>query len=349
VQPRPVYSEQLLQRECGGLIRLPQLVFIPANRRHLLLAECRSSPVVTSHRPSRRTSLVGDDMTRSRVLICQSDDLGWTWLKYRMLTPVGYGSGVALYDRLRSKLVLQYQQFPEVDPYAFTTLLQIYHQTHTSSSFFPPFSPPAQCNFSLALQYFSSHADQDPDCQAILGILNFAALHTHLQNNPSNHGSTTTTTTTTTTDSLLPIPNKRLALYLWKSSSERGSLLGTARHLYHSLCDFERAFYLFLLLAKAGVILAQNSVARCYQNGVGTSVNYQEALRWYLKAANDGYVLAQYNLADLYRLGYTELGLLTEAKLEAVRWYRMADEQGYSRAPAIVKHEISGKIFHLLN
>ena len=53
-----------------------------------------------------------------------------------------------------------------------------------------------------------------------------------------------------------------------------------------------------------------------------------EAVRWYRMAAEQGLAEAQYNLGYRYANGR---GVL-EDDAEAVRWYRMAAEQGYAMA-----------------
>ena len=49
-----------------------------------------------------------------------------------------------------------------------------------------------------------------------------------------------------------------------------------------------------------------------------------EAVRWYRRAAEQGDVLAQYNLGWMYENGRG----VGRDRVEAVRWYRLAAEQG---------------------
>lgn len=55
---------------------------------------------------------------------------------------------------------------------------------------------------------------------------------------------------------------------------------------------------------------------------------YEEAIKWYRKAAEQGYADAQCNLADMYRYGRG----VPEDDEEAVKWYREAAEQGHADA-----------------
>ncbi len=48
---------------------------------------------------------------------------------------------------------------------------------------------------------------------------------------------------------------------------------------------------------------AQNELAIRYKNGQGTPVNYQRAIYWYTRSANNGNKYAQYNLAICYLNG----------------------------------------------
>ncbi|HRD49157.1 MAG: sel1 repeat family protein [Candidatus Competibacter sp.] len=58
------------------------------------------------------------------------------------------------------------------------------------------------------------------------------------------------------------------------------------------------------------------------------SGNYQEAFKWYLKAANQGYAPAQVNLGALYAEGH---GVPQDFQ-EALAWYHKAAGQGYALA-----------------
>jgi len=56
--------------------------------------------------------------------------------------------------------------------------------------------------------------------------------------------------------------------------------------------------------------------------------DYAEAVKWYRLAADQGYAAAQFNLGDMYDNGQG----VPEDDVEAVKWYRLAAEQGDSRA-----------------
>jgi TPR repeat protein len=68
---------------------------------------------------------------------------------------------------------------------------------------------------------------------------------------------------------------------------------------------------------------AQTKRGNLYRNGNGVAKDYVKALHWYRKAANQGFVGAQNNVAVMYDQG---LGV-TKNKSEAAKWYLKAAEQ----------------------
>lgn len=70
-----------------------------------------------------------------------------------------------------------------------------------------------------------------------------------------------------------------------------------------------------------------------YGNGNGVLKNYNEAVKWYQKAAEQGNAMAQYNLGVMYANG---MGVEGELKI-AVEWYRKAANQGHKEAKEALK------------
>jgi TPR repeat protein len=64
------------------------------------------------------------------------------------------------------------------------------------------------------------------------------------------------------------------------------------------------------------------------EKGNGVPQDYKEAIRWYRMAADQGYALAQFNLGVLYANGF---GTAQDFK-EALKWYTMAADQGLAIA-----------------
>ena len=65
-----------------------------------------------------------------------------------------------------------------------------------------------------------------------------------------------------------------------------------------------------------------------YGNGEGVLQDYKEAVKWYRLAAEQGYVDAQFNLGVVYDNGEG----VPQDYAEAVKWYRLAAEQGSAKA-----------------
>ena len=65
-----------------------------------------------------------------------------------------------------------------------------------------------------------------------------------------------------------------------------------------------------------------------YSNGEGVPENDAEAVRWYRLAAEQGDATAQNNLGFMYARGEG----VPEDDVEAVKWYRLAAEQGDATA-----------------
>ena len=73
---------------------------------------------------------------------------------------------------------------------------------------------------------------------------------------------------------------------------------------------------------------AQCNLGLMYNYGNGVKEDEKEAVKWYRKAAEQGYSRAQCNLG----ISYEDGDGVEEDKKEAIKWYRKSAEQGYSRA-----------------
>ncbi len=82
--------------------------------------------------------------------------------------------------------------------------------------------------------------------------------------------------------------------------------------------QFDKALQLWLPLAQQGNVVAQFNVAALYEKGSGVAQNPVEAARWYLEAAKQGDLDAQLKIASLY-----EDGTGVEKDADAARkWYQ---------------------------
>jgi TPR repeat protein len=75
--------------------------------------------------------------------------------------------------------------------------------------------------------------------------------------------------------------------------------------------------------AESGDPAAQHRFGRMFARGLGAPQDYEEAARWYRKAAGRGFGPAQSDLGKLHALGYG----VEQRPGEAVRWFRRAAAQ----------------------
>ncbi len=87
--------------------------------------------------------------------------------------------------------------------------------------------------------------------------------------------------------------------------------------------DYQEAVRWYRAAAEQGYMLAQFDLGQMYDEGQGVPQNYKEAVRWYRAAAEQGFMLAQFNLGQMYDEGQ---GVPQNYK-EAVRWHQAAAEQ----------------------
>jgi serine/threonine protein kinase len=74
--------------------------------------------------------------------------------------------------------------------------------------------------------------------------------------------------------------------------------------------------------------IEQYNLGLAYDTGTGVSKDEAVAVKWYRKAAEQGYSVAQYRLGVCYDYGTG----VSKDEAEAVKWYRKAAEQGDQRA-----------------
>ncbi|KAG0292929.1 hypothetical protein BGZ96_003509 [Linnemannia gamsii] len=91
-----------------------------------------------------------------------------------------------------------------------------------------------------------------------------------------------------------------------------------------STSDFEET----KLKARLGDKVAQFAVGESYRTGRGAQQDYQAAMDWYLKSAEQGYAGAQYGIGYLYDYGHG----VSEDFSKAMEWYQKAAEQGHPAA-----------------
>lgn len=92
--------------------------------------------------------------------------------------------------------------------------------------------------------------------------------------------------------------------------------------------DYNEAAKWFGKAAEQGLAEAQDYLGRMYYNGYGVQQDYNEAVNWVTKAATKGCAKAQY---DLGLMCYEGKGIPQDYK-DAVKWYTKAAEQNYAGA-----------------
>jgi TPR repeat protein len=92
-----------------------------------------------------------------------------------------------------------------------------------------------------------------------------------------------------------------------------------------------------LLNAERGTAEDQYNLGLRYERGAGISQSHQEAVRWYRRAATQGYPDALYKLCEMSERGQG----LPQDYQEALRWCGQAAEHGHGRAMFLL-----GRLYH---
>ena len=95
----------------------------------------------------------------------------------------------------------------------------------------------------------------------------------------------------------------------------------------YKLFEEKIEFYHLNFKANGGDYIAQNNLGVIYEIGEGVPQDYKEAVKWYRKAAEQGFAKGQYNLGRSYHNGQ---GVPQDYK-EAFKWYTKAAEQGFAK------------------
>lgn len=89
--------------------------------------------------------------------------------------------------------------------------------------------------------------------------------------------------------------------------------------------DYEEAEKWFRKAAESGYAKAQFNLGLCYETGNGVEQDYEAAVKWFRKAAEQNLAKAQYELARCL-----DEGMGCERNYEeAVKWYKKAADQGH--------------------
>lgn len=97
--------------------------------------------------------------------------------------------------------------------------------------------------------------------------------------------------------------------------------------------DYDTALQIFIPLAEKGDLVAQLNLAKMYREGRGVSKDYKAAVKWFNLSAAQGNAVAQYHLGVAYSFG---LGVVPDYEI-ALKWYLKSAEQGN----AFAQHHLS--------
>ena len=113
-----------------------------------------------------------------------------------------------------------------------------------------------------------------------------------------------------------------------KNNKTKADKLFELGESYFESNNYTEALKCFMKAAEQGHVEAQYNLGAMYANGDGVAQNYTEAEKWFRKAAEQGHAKAQYNLGAIYANGEG----IEKDYTEAAKWYRKAAEQGHAKA-----------------
>ena len=140
-----------------------------------------------------------------------------------------------------------------------------------------------------------------------------------------------------------------VASYSEDTFTEVGDYINDSDRLHEAINsldkkEFVTAHQLFLDLADKGIAEAQINLGMMFESGQGVPQDFNEAIRWYLLAADQKLIKAQEKLNLLLKKAAEpqinlSLGMMFENGQgvpqdfnEAIRWYRLAADQGLIKA-----------------
>ena len=98
--------------------------------------------------------------------------------------------------------------------------------------------------------------------------------------------------------------------------------------LYSIKQDYQEAFKWFIKAAEQGHAVAQLNLGSMYYNGEGVHQDYKEAVKWFNKSAEQGNADAQAYMSRLYYYGQG----VPEDYVQAYKWSNLAAAQGFEGA-----------------
>ena len=121
--------------------------------------------------------------------------------------------------------------------------------------------------------------------------------------------------------------DKKKAAQLWRMAADRGDV-HAQRNVALSFFEagqFAEAVRFYKRAAEQGFFAAQYDLAVCFEQGKGTEVNLAEAERWYRKGVDRGEAPSQNNLAGLFSREGRHRETFELVKLSAQQGYSVAE------------------------
>jgi hypothetical protein len=98
--------------------------------------------------------------------------------------------------------------------------------------------------------------------------------------------------------------------------------------------DYNQAARWFQKAAESGDPKAQQNLAMMYYKGQGLNQDYHQAAKWYLKAADNGDSKAQHNLGIMYCKGQ---GVIVDY-IQSYAWFNLANASGHQLSLINLNH-----------
>jgi TPR repeat protein len=97
--------------------------------------------------------------------------------------------------------------------------------------------------------------------------------------------------------------------------------------------DHDTAFVQLQVYAERGDVLAQHTLAWCYEQGVGCEKDLVIALHWWKQAAKGGFAESQFAVGHYYEHGKG----VEKDLLAAASWYGLAEDRHAEAAEAFAR------------
>ncbi|KAG0059098.1 hypothetical protein BGZ90_004627 [Linnemannia elongata] len=136
-------------------------------------------------------------------------------------------------------------------------------------------------------------------------------------------------------DPVPPAPKSSDQMFLNADFGDKGAQV-TLGDMYKEgkgvLQNYEQAMLWYLKAANQGSAPAQYAIGSLHNHGQGVPQDYERAMVWYLKAANQGSALAQYAIGSLYDYGQG----VPQDEAQAMVWFLKAAKKGLPISQGII-------------